>query len=153
MPIGSAPTSPMALLYRQQEVKSIEQSYHTRSQNGRSNMPEAHYIIISAALIVSLVLSQAYAQILKPIQHIYIPNGLIITVAIGDFLIWLTQATLEYVFAIAPTSLLTGAIMVAWGIPIARWQLEEFIERRERNRAQLLEGSPHGKATRSPRGP
>src|SRR5262245_29581717 len=115
-------------------------------------MSDSHYIIIAAALAASLILSHAYTKILSPLQDRYVPDWIWITVAIGDFLILITQAILEYLFLITPTSILTCLLMVAWGLPIIHWQLDEYAERRRRRR-QTTEGTHHGDAKRSPRSP
>jgi len=116
-------------------------------------MSPQHYIIVTATIAVSMLLSHAYTQVLTPLQRLYVPNWIWLTVAIGDGFILGTQAILEYIFLIAPTTVLTGVIMAAWGLPIIRWQLEEWQERRRRNQTALEEGIAHASTKRSARSP
>lgn len=116
-------------------------------------MTDVHYIIISAALLISLILSHAFANFLAPIQHLYVPDWIDVTVIIGNLFILGTLAILEFGFAIMVNTFLVTAVMVAWGIPIELWQHHERVERRRRKRQAEQEGISHGKTTRSPRSP
>lgn len=116
-------------------------------------MTELHYIIVSAALLISLILSHAYAAFLSPLQRVYVPDWIDIPVILGNLFILGTVAALEYGFSVVVNTVLVAAVMVAWGIPIEIWQHSERIKRWRRKRQAEQEGISHGKTTRSPRSP
>jgi hypothetical protein len=75
-----------------------------------------------------------YALVLHKLDHRYEPNGTIFTVIGGNSLIICGLYGMEQSGALAPgTVAVVTAANVAAGIPIAIWQLIQYVARKARN--------------------
>ena len=86
-------------------------------------------------LIVSFLLSIAYAWFLEQIHDTYSPNWIWLTVVIGNGAIIDTVLILERQLGIVVDGRMLFLINLAWGLPIVAWQLWQWRERIRQNDA------------------
>ena len=106
---------------------------------------------LAAILLLGLGLGEAYAHVLRPIQHVYNPHWTWLTVVVGTVLTWIVYALLAargYVPWHAAGWFI--GVFCLTGFGVLRWQL---LQLRDHQRRQKVKNDHAPQNARGSRGP